>query len=192
MVFIFGNKQRQRPVKAIIIVSVIILGLGFLGLFIANRTINKAKPLLRLTAQEPGVLIFPGPRLYYSIDNKGNVREISEFAPMDVQAYRVDEDGSVDGIRLIDSNSSKHVDSGQIVDHTNEIIALLAEAGVPDPDIYKLYIFGERYFFDVFDGSGIWFSRFTDTIYEYVPTEHKIVKIAKLRSKTIEHLELAE
>lgn len=152
---------------------------------------NKSEPVIKVVVRNPGVLIFAGNEEYYTVLLNGQKQKIGTFNLINIESYRVDEHNTESDI-LIDNIRGTHIKrDSPLYEIAYNIIELIAEVkGLKNPDISVLYILGDRYFFDVFDERHFLFSGFYDTIFEYLPDEKRIVKIAEFKSKNIEHIEL--
>ena len=130
--------------------------------------------------------IIPGKKTFYNVYENGTLEEIQEFSISVVESYHLN---NIENITENNTNSkSKNASSKTVIisEYSQNIIEFVKERG-KNCSANKLYVTGERYFFDVFDGA-----KGKDIIFEYSPNEDKVKKIVGFEGKTIEHIELYE
>jgi hypothetical protein len=189
-----GGKYQMLKKRKLIVIFSILFCSALIFCVTYRFHLYAGKPLLRIIVRTQGALIWGGNAEYYSVYENGGRQKLSALFSHEVEAYRVDETNGNDAEILINSNTGARLDMGshsKLYEIVYDIIDLVKEQSqIENPNIYQLYILNERYFFDVFDDNSSFIWSFSDLVFEYLPNKGKILKIATIRSKNIEHIEL--
>ncbi len=153
---------------------------------------SQSEPLLNVTVQRHGWLIFVPEQEYYCVYQNGHYKKIEEYEINKGVFYRVGIDESDGRLSAIKSVGNEEIKSGTIVDYAQNILDLLdgfsEESGILGCTIYEL---DNRYFVVIFVRRPK-SKDYTDTIYQYFPAENRLEEIVTFKNKVIGGLQLVE
>ena len=183
-----GFSRKKSLILILIAVTISIIGVIVILNIIMS---SQAKPLLKVVVSNPSYLVWGGEEERYIVDTRGRKKKYY-FVSDNVESYRIDDKNNDYAEILIDSITRLNIENNShLYETAYAIIELIETEGrIKNPDIYKLYVLGGRYFFDVIDSDTPWPILFSDSIYEYNPENNSIIKIATFYSKNIDHIEL--
>jgi len=156
-----------------IILSIILLISG--GIIICN-VLTTSEPLLKVITSTSNNLNLASSRNYYIVHENNKVSKTEAFTPADIEVYYFDGHGS--GLNdTIDETLN---------DIANNIVTLVNETKYKVLSVGQLFVIENRYFAVVLCDR----SRGSmNKIFEYLPSDNKIIEIASFKSKSITHIE---
>ena len=154
--------------------------------FLAISGCNSPKPLLKITTSTSvGVTIFSYTK-YYIVYENGKVKKTDEFSRHHGETYAFssdDYDETSAVLHSIDLNTPEGANLNRIA---NNILLLAKDPKLKIVAVGTLFVFGERYFFDVSWDE----NKRTSKLFEYNTSDNTIKEFASFSSGTIDHVEL--
>lgn len=174
-----------------ILKSLVCIGIA-LSLFIITSCDNTrgSIPMLKITTTT-SYGIFPATKTnYYIVYENGAVKETSKVVPAAIESYAFAKNDTNDdsvALHLIDINTPNGKKLNGVA---NNILLLMSETKLENMSVGRLFVLGERYFFDV----GYSDDKKSGTkLFEYILTDISIKEISTLNVKgDLSHVELYE